>query len=59
MDSATYLGDGLFARYDGFQIELYASNGIEKTNQVFLNDQVLERFERYVETLKVKRREAL
>ena len=29
-----YLGDGLYADFDGFLIELYSSNGMMKTNQV-------------------------
>ena len=47
-----YLGDGLYASFDGYQIELYASNGIQKTNQVYLDPHVLAAFLRYVESLK-------
>jgi hypothetical protein len=47
-----YLGDGLYASFDGYQIELYASNGICKTNQVYLDPHVLAAFLRYVESLK-------
>jgi hypothetical protein len=36
----TYLGDGLYASFDGWQVELYASNGLEKTNSVFLEPEV-------------------
>lgn len=38
---ATYLGDGLYVRLDqGFQIELFAYNGIGITNQVYLEPTV-------------------
>ena len=48
----TYLGDGLYASYDGYQIRLYASNGIYATNEVFLEPAVLRSFEEYVRKLK-------
>ena len=47
-----YLGDGLYADFDGFQIELYASNGMYKTNQVYLEPSVLTAFLNYVKRLK-------
>ena len=52
MPPDTYLGDGLYAAFDGWQIELYASNGIKKTNQVYLEPAVLGAFLRYIDTLK-------
>lgn len=45
---ARYLGDGLYADYDGYQIELYASNGVEKTNAVYLEPGVLAAFQAFV-----------
>lgn len=38
----SYLGDGLYAAFDGFHIILTAENGIEISNQVYLEDQVFE-----------------
>lgn len=44
-----YLGDGLYARLDESRtVELYASNGIEKTNSVFLEPEVLEAFKKWL-----------
>ena len=40
----TYLGDGLYASYDGYQIKLRASHGPE----VFLDDDVLRAFMEFV-----------
>lgn len=47
-----YLGDGLYAEFDGWQIRLFAHNGISHTNEVFLEPSVLAAFFRYVEKLK-------
>jgi hypothetical protein len=52
MSNKIYLGDGLYADYDGYQIEIYASNGIHKTNSVFLDSLVLDKFLKFVEKLK-------
>jgi hypothetical protein len=47
-ESVTYLGDGLYAQFDGYQFEVYASNGIAKTNRVFFDPDTLSAFLRYV-----------
>lgn len=47
-----YLGDGLYADYDGFQIVLTAENGIEATDRVCLEPEVLSAFEVYVADLR-------
>jgi len=54
-----YLGDGLYGEFDGYQIELYASNGVAKTNQVFLEPSVLGNFILWIESLKKKPEENL
>jgi hypothetical protein len=46
-DEETYLGDGLYAKFDGHRFELYASDG-SKTNRVFLEPDVLSAFIRYI-----------
>ncbi len=51
-DYHTYLGDGLYAKFDGFQIELYASNGITVSNRVFLDDTTTAAFLRWLDRLK-------
>lgn len=52
MKEEVYLGDGLYAYFDGFQIELYASDGRTKTDQVYLDGDTLQAFLRYVEKVK-------
>lgn len=49
-----YLGDGLYADFDGFQITLSAENGITATDTVYLEPHVLQNFLEYVEKLKTK-----
>jgi hypothetical protein len=54
---ATYLGDGLYVSHDRWQVELFACNGIEKTNRVFLDPPALAAFLRYVEPLRARPRQ--
>lgn len=42
-----YLGDGLYADFDGFQIVLSAENGIRAHDTVYLDSRVLESFQRW------------
>ena len=48
----SYLGDGLFVRWEQFQIKLYATDGITETNAVYLEPLVLEKFEMWVAELR-------
>ena len=47
-DNIDYLGDGLYASWDGEQLELYTSNGIEVTNRVYLNQDNFPQFVEYL-----------
>lgn len=47
-----YLGDGVYAAYDGHMVELTTSNGDIDTNTIFLEPQVIESLLRYLEKLK-------
>jgi hypothetical protein len=47
-----YLGDGVYADFDGYQIKLTAENGISATDTIYLEPAVLEALNRYVEALK-------
>ena len=35
-----YMGDGVYAQFDGYQIELYTHNGYEKLTSIFLEPAV-------------------
>jgi hypothetical protein len=44
-----YLGDGLYADFDGTQIVLSAENGVRAHDTVYLDGQVLEAFDQWRE----------
>jgi len=46
-----YLGDGLFAEFDGYQIWLVASNGAEDTARVALEPAVYDTLRRYAKQI--------
>lgn len=43
----TYLDDGLYASFDGYQIEVYAHNGYHKSASVFLEPAVYHALRAY------------
>ena len=49
-----YLGDGLYAEFDGWQVWLFTHDGYERTNQVALEPDVLTKFLVYLEALKLE-----
>jgi hypothetical protein len=48
----TYLGDGLYASFDGYQIWLKASNGVDVTNAVALEPSVFQALLAYEKKLR-------
>lgn len=49
MRSPIYLGDGLYAEDQGYQIRLYASNGLTTTNEVFLDQSMLQKLNNWID----------
>ena len=49
-DDETYLGDGLYASFDGYQIKLRAPRGFAD-DEVFLDGQTLAAFQQWVAAL--------
>lgn len=49
-----YLGDGLYARFDGYQIYLMANSHINPTDTVALDSHTLSAFIRYIDSLNVE-----
>ncbi len=41
-EASTYLGDGAYAKYIGYAVELYTSDGILKMNQITLEPEHLK-----------------
>jgi|FreactTroBogLake_1042271.scaffolds.fasta_scaffold47688_1 hypothetical protein len=53
MNYRKYLGDGLYADFDGYHIILAANNGFIDTNVVYLESEVLEMFYLYVKNIEI------
>ncbi len=56
-DYQEYLGDGLYAQYEHGMVELYTFDGLRKTNQVFLEEPVLDAFFRWINRVYDDKRE--
>ena len=52
-----YLGDSVYAEYDGYHIILYVGNGISKRNAIYLDERVLANLKRYEEFINKEREE--
>lgn len=50
--SETYLGDGLYASFDGWQIKLRAPDTMSGDREVFLEPAVVTAFIEYIQTLR-------
>lgn len=53
-ESKLYLGDGVYAEFDGYAIVLTTENGIATTNRIVLEPEVFRLFERWVTTLRAQ-----
>jgi hypothetical protein len=53
----TYLGDGVYASYDGFHIILTTENGLRATNTICLEPDILEELVRYARRVSLLRAE--
>jgi hypothetical protein len=42
-----YLGDGVYARFDGYQVVIWTSNGIDKSAEIALEPEVLRALVQY------------
>ncbi len=51
MEKETYLGDGVYASYDGYHIVLQLSAQVP-IHRIALEPQVIERLESYIEAVK-------
>jgi hypothetical protein len=46
--SKIYLGDGVYAEFDGYHIVLTTENGIETTNTIYLEPPVVRGLEEFI-----------
>lgn len=49
-----YLGDSVYATFDGYYVELTTENGYGATNSILLEPQVLDALDNYLKGLKSK-----
>lgn len=49
-----YLGDGVYATFDGWAVVLTTENGIETTNTIVLEAEVVAAFEKFVAAVRAE-----
>lgn len=47
LDKKVYLGDGLYAEFDGYHIEVYASNGVTNGPSIYFDRGTADSFIRF------------
>lgn len=47
-----YLGDGVYVQFDGYELTLTTSNGMQTTNTIVLQTEVYTALVKFVESLK-------
>ena len=48
-DNKSYLGDGLYVEFDGYQFRLFTERGLGNVHEVFLEPEVMQAFLKFVE----------
>lgn len=44
-----YIGDGVYAKFDGYGVWLYTSDGVTVTNEIYLEPSVFATLKNFVE----------
>lgn len=52
-DNKQYLGDSVYADYDGYQIQLYLDNGFGAKNEICMEPDVMHSFIAYAKRMGV------
>ena len=47
MSATEYLGDSVYANYDGYSIRLYTSNGLMEYSEIYLEPEVADALVRF------------
>lgn len=42
MENQEYLGDGVYAEWDGYGVWIYTSNGIENSDRIYIEQETLQ-----------------
>lgn len=54
-----YIADGVYAEWEGFQVRLFATDGIKQTNEIFLEPHALAAVVNFVQRMQMKQKEKL
>lgn len=54
LKDVNYIGDGVYAGHDGYHWWLFTSNGVEESNFIALESDVVEAFNNYMKRIKEK-----
>ena len=54
---ARYVGDGVYAGHDGYQVWVWTSNGVVESEPIALETEVLEKLVRFNDELRKRRQE--
>lgn len=49
MQREAYIGDGVYATFDGWQVWIYTSNGVDKSKAIALEPAVLEALNKFAD----------
>lgn len=52
VNTKEYLGDGVYANWDGYHIVLTAEDGVSVSNTIYLESKVIEALEKYISGLR-------
>lgn len=52
LQNKTYLGDGVYARFTGYDFVLTTENGIEVTNEIVVDGQILAALAAFAERMR-------
>jgi len=50
----TYLGDGAYVKWNGYAYILYTSNGVTRTNEIYLEPSAMRYLQRFVTDISLK-----